>query len=104
MAARKLLGTTDTATPDADVIKEVWGELHLLCQVYASNEVNLQLRAAGETTWNNASFNGDDITLSAAGAVAEVRVVPGYEYQVATATAGAEVWMDIYTIKHNPSP
>ena len=98
-----LLTAAQTNTPDDDILKELWGEYHLLCTTYSS-DVTLQVRAKGGTTWNTASYNGEDIELTAAGAIAEVRFNEAFEYRVQTTTAGSVVVMGLYTKKWNPNP
>ena len=97
-----LLSATHTETPADDVLKNAWGEHHLLCTTYGS-DVNLQVRVP-DGTWNNASCNGEDIILGAAGAIAEVRLIPEYEYRISTGTAGSVVVSAPYTVKWNPRP
>ena len=95
--ARTILATDQTETPDDQILGRDWaGEYQLLCTTYAADEVFLQVRAPGGT-WLNAKFNGNDIKLTAAGDVLDVRLVRDYEYQLTTANAGAEVVI----AKHN---
>ena len=98
----KLLSTTDPETPAADVLTNTWGEHHILCTIYSS-DATLQVRVPGGT-WNNASYNGSEITLTAAGEIAEVRMIPEYEYRISTSSAGSEVFTAPYTVKYNSNP
>ena len=96
--ARTILATDQTETPDDQILGRDWaGEYQLLCTTYAADEVVLQVRPKGTETWNTAKFNGNDIKLTAAGDVLDVRLVRDYEYQLTTANAGAEVVI----AKHN---
>ena len=106
MSSSQLLSTTDTATPDSDVIKNAWGEYQLYCKTYGTAAVKFQIRLNGESDsdWNTAVFNGNDIELTAAGEVLDIRLVQGYEYRLSTATAGAVVYISPYTVKFNPNP
>lgn len=97
-----LLSAGQTVTPADDVLTKAWGEHHLLCTTYGS-DVGLQVRVPGGT-WVPVSYNGDAITLGAAGAMAEVRLIREYEYRAVTATAGSVVVIAPYTTKWNPSP
>ena len=93
-----ILATDQTKTPEAARLGKDWyGEFQLLCTIYASDEVVMQVREQGGT-WNNAKFNGKDIKLTAAGEVLDVRLVRDYEYQLTTASKGARVVI----AKHNP--
>lgn len=97
--ARVILKSDQTETPDADILGTDWyGEYQLLCSVYASDEVHLQIRPPGGNHWMNARFNSTDITLRAQGDTLDVRLVKGYDYRLKTANAGAEVWIE----RHNP--
>ena len=98
----RLLSTTETETPAADVLTNAWGEHHILCQTYGS-DATLQVKTP-DGTWNNASYNGSEIVLTAAGEIAEVRMIPEYEYRISTPSAGSEVFIAPYTTKHNPNP
>jgi len=90
--AHTILPSTETRTSDTQILGKDWaGEYQLLCTTYASDEVVLQVRPRGTTTWNIAKFNGREIKLTAAGEVLDVRLVRDYEYRLMTATAGAEV-------------
>lgn len=93
-----LLATGQSETPEDNILGKDWhGEFQILCQTYGSDEVVLQARVPGTTTWNNAKFNGNEIKLTAAGDVLDVRLVRDYEYRLMTAKAGAEV----HIAKHN---
>ncbi len=96
---KKILATDQTETPKADILGKAWyGEFQLLCEVYASDEVIMQVRSGPKGTWNNAKFNGRDIKLTAAGEVLDVKLAKGYQYQLITANPGAEVFIE----KHDP--
>ncbi len=93
-----LLATDQTETPDDQILGKDWaGEFQLLCTTYASDDVVLQARVPGTTTWHNTRFNGQEITLTTVGDVLDVRLVRDYEYRLTTANAGAEV----HIAKHN---
>ena len=108
MAVTTILKADQTATPDGDVLqgKDWWGEYHILCTTYDSDDVVLQVRDPRESTnaWNDASFNGDTIQLTQAGAIFEVRLAQELEYRVSTAAAGAVVVIAPYTVKRNFDP
>lgn len=96
--AKVILKTDQTATPEADSLGTDWyGEYQLLCSVYGSAEVYLQVRPPGGT-YQNARYAGTEIKLTAAGDTLDVNLVKAYEYRLTTATAGAEV----YIAAHDP--
>ena len=85
-----ILATDQTETPKDQILGKDWyGDFHLLCQTYASDEVIMQVRAKGKT-WNNA-FDGKEIKLTRAGEIVGVELVKDYEYRLITASPGAEV-------------
>ena len=87
-----ILAIDQTETPDEQILGKDWaGEYQLLCTTYAADEVVLQVRPRGTETWNTAKFNGQEIKLTAAGDVLDIRLVRDYEYQLSTENAGAEV-------------
>ena len=96
--AKVILKTDQTETPDADILGTDWyGEYQLLCSIYDSDAVYLQVRPPGGD-WINARFNGTEITFSAQGDTLDVRLAKGYDYRLKTPNAGAEVWIT----RHNP--
>lgn len=87
-----ILRRTQTETPDDQILGKDWaGENQLLCTVYGSDEVVLQVRPRGSTTWLNARYNSEEIKFSAAGDIYNISLARDYEYRLSTATAGAEV-------------
>lgn len=96
--ASVILKTDQTATPDADILGPDWyGEYQLLCSVYASAEVVLQVRPPGGD-WINARYDGTEIKLTAAGDTLDVKLAKAYDYRLSTETEGAEV----YIAAHDP--
>ena len=81
---------------------KAWGEYHLLCTIYSA-DVNFQVRVPNGT-WQNASRAGSEITLTAAGEIAEIQLIPEYEYRCSTGSAGSVVVIAPYTIKYNANP
>ena len=96
--AKVILKTDQTETPETDILGKDWyGEYQLLCTIYASDEVNLQVRPP-DGTWIDARFNGRRIKLTAAGDTLDVKLVRDYDYRLSTKTQGAEVCI----ATHNP--
>ena len=96
--AKVILKTDQTATHKDDILGEHWyGKYQLLCSVYASDPVKLQVRPPGGS-WMNAKFGGKDIELTAAGDTIDVTLTKGYDYQLVTENPGAEGWID----SHDP--
>lgn len=92
--AHTILATDQPKTPDDQILGKDWaGEFQLLCTVYASDEVFLQVRDSDDpdAEWLNARFNGTEIKFSAAGDVFDAKLARDYEYQLITANAGAKV-------------
>lgn len=92
-----ILGTDQLRTPDEKVLGKEWaGEFQLLCTVYTSHPVKMQIRASnGE--WIDAKFNEKQIQLTGAGEVLDIKLARNFDYQLVTETAGAEV----HIAKHN---
>ena len=96
--AKVILKSDETETADADILGTAWyGEYQLLCSVYASNEVFLQVRPPGGD-WLNARYDGNPIKLTAAGDTLDVKLAKAYDYRLKTEDAGAEV----YIAAHDP--
>lgn len=93
-----ILATDQTQTPDDQILGKDWaGEYQMLCTTYAADEVVLQVRPRGTSSWHTAKYNGNDISWSAVGDIFDVKLVRDYEYRLLTANAGAEVVI----AKHN---
>ena len=92
-----ILESDQTRTPDEKRLDKEWaGEFQLLCTVYTSHPVKMQVRPDnGE--WLDAKFNGETIQLTGVGEVLDIKIARNFEYQLVTETAGAEV----HIAKHN---
>ena len=96
--AKVILKTDQTETAAADILGTDWyGEYQLLCSIYGSDEVHLQVRPPGGD-WINARYEGNAIKLAAAGDTLDVKLAKSYEYRLSTENAGAEV----YIAAHDP--
>ena len=94
--AKVILKSDQTATPDADILgKDSYGTYKLVCTVYNSDPVFWQIRTPGGN-WIDARLNARKIRLAATGDTADVTLTKGYDYRVATASKGAEVWIDAH--------
>lgn len=92
-----ILETDQTATHEDKILNKDWaGEFQLLCTVYTSYPVKMQVRVPNGT-WIDAKFNGTTIQLTEAGEVLDIKLARDFEYQLVTDTAGAEV----HIAKHN---
>lgn len=92
-----ILESDQISTHEDNILDKDWvGEYQLLCTVYSSHPVKMQVRIPnGE--WIDAQFNGKQIQLTGVGEVLDIKLARNFEYQLVTDTAGAEV----HIAKHN---
>lgn len=98
--AQTILTADDTKSRLLD--KDWCGKYQIACMVYTEHPVKLQFRNPEHSdrgeTWITARYNGTEIIFQAAGDVFDFRFVRGFDYQLVTETAGAEIDID----KHDP--
>ena len=89
---KRILAIDQVETPDIDILGRVWyGDFKLICTVYASDPVKLQMRV--ESEWITVNSNDIDIQLKKKGAVSDVTLAHDIDYKVITETQGAEVFI-----------
>ena len=98
--AQTILTSDDTKSRTLG--KDWYGMYQIACMVYTDHPVKLEFRnpehADRGETWITARHNGTEIVFKAAGDVFDFRFVRGFDYQLVTETAGAEIDLD----KHDP--
>ena len=91
-----ILATTQTNTPDDDVLGDDWeGGVAFVCTAYgtAVAKIEFQHPEPGNDEWIPIKNGTDDVQLQSKGDTQYATLIKDLKYRAQTATAGAEVYV-----------